>query len=108
MLLLVMVQVGGRMLLFLLVDNGLLLVGLPALSLVVVVVVGHLPVLVRGQPLLLLIVGGWLQLVVFLMLLVMVLLLLLLLLVVGVLHVGILQLMVLVRGPLLLHLLADI
>jgi hypothetical protein len=52
-------------------------------------------------------VGGGLQLVVLLLLLLVVLLPLLLLLVVGVLHVGLLQLVVLVGDRLLLHLLAD-
>jgi hypothetical protein len=81
MMLHALVLVGDRMLILLLVDIGLMLVGL-----VVLLVPWQLPVLVRGQLLLLLMVSGGLQLVVLLVVVVVVLLLVIL--VVGVLHVG--------------------
>jgi hypothetical protein len=87
----VVMLVGGRMLLFLQVDNGLLLMGLLVLSHVLVLVLWQLPVLVRGQLFLLLMVGGGLQLMV---------VVLSVLVVVGVLQVGFLQLLVLVGDPL--------
>jgi hypothetical protein len=99
MMLHVLMLVRGRMLLFILVDNGLLLVRILVLSLMVLLVLWQLPVVVRGHPLMLLMVGGGLQLMV---------LLLLVHLVVGVLHVRFLHFMVLVGGPLFLRLLSDI
>jgi hypothetical protein len=82
-----MVLVGGRMLLFLLVDNGLRLHGQMVLSPVVVLVLWLLPMLVRGQLLWMLTVGEGLHLEE-LLLLVVLMLLLLMLVVVELLHVG--------------------
>jgi hypothetical protein len=98
------VVIGGRMLLFLLVDSGLLVVSLLELSLVVLLVLCQLRVVIRGQLFLLLMVGGRLQLVVMLLLVVVVVLLML---AVGMLHVGFWQLLVLVGGRVLPHLIAD-
>jgi hypothetical protein len=95
--------VGGRMLMFLLVDIGLLQVGLLEFLVVVLLVLCQLPVAVRGKMFPLLMVGGRLQLVVVLMLVVLVVLLL----VVGMLHVGFGHLLVLVGGRRLPHLITD-
>jgi hypothetical protein len=105
MLLHVLVLVGGRMLLFLLADRGLILVGPLVLLHVVLLVLRNLPMLFRGQMLMLLMVGRGLHQVVLLLLPVVVVLMLL---VMGVLHVRFLHMMAMVFGRLMLYFLADI
>jgi hypothetical protein len=61
MLRLLLVVIGSRMLMFLIVDSGLLLVGLLELSMAVLLVLCQLRVVVRGQLFLLLMVGGRVQ-----------------------------------------------
>jgi hypothetical protein len=78
-------------------------VGLLELSLVILLVLCQLPVVARGQLFMLLMVAGKMQLVVPMLMVVVVLLLL----IVEMLHVGIWQLLVLIGGRLLPHLITD-
>jgi hypothetical protein len=106
----VLVLVGCQILLFLLVGNGLLLVGLLVLLMVELLVLWQLPVLVCGQNITAIdggrraAIGGLVVMVV----VVVVVVVLVLPPVVGMLHMGSLQLLVLVGGRRMLHFLADL